>query len=163
MPHSPEIIAIVAPSPLRRAFGISALAALGGICLWIALGVPPEDPVWHIVLLVIGGGALWLADRLRRATADRIELTAGGLRETGGRVLAPLDRIVSVESGVFAFKPSSGFLIRLDRAAPRAWAPGLWWRLGRRVGVGGVTAGHQARYMAEAIAVLLAERDGRQE
>ena len=43
---------------------------------------------------------------------------------------------------------------------PAAWQPGLWWRLGNRIGVGGMTPGSQAKAMAEIIAIKLAQRDG---
>ena len=42
-----------------------------------------------------------------------------------------------------------------------AWAPGMWWRVGRRVGVGGLTGGAESRAVADALAAMLVERAGR--
>ena len=70
-----------------------------------------------------------------------------------------MGNIASVDRGAFAFKPSNGFTVRLKSPAPRAWLPGLWWRLGRRVGVGGATPGKAARDMADVITILLKDPD----
>lgn len=158
MPERPEVITTLAPSPFRRWLAVGMMAGLGAICLCLALLRPPGDPLWLVVLMAIGAASLWLARRLALATRTWIELTEAGLRDGKGRILAPIARIAGVERGVFAFKPSNGFLVRLSDPGPRAWEPGLWWRFGRRVGVGGVTPSAQGRLMADALAALLAER-----
>jgi len=99
-----------------------------------------------------------LAEKMRRDTAVHLELTEDELRDSRGRLLARIADIKGIERGTFAFKPSSGFLLRLNAPADRAWAPGLWWRFGRSVGVGGVTGSREGKYMAETIAALLSER-----
>lgn len=132
--------------------------ALGTICLVLVLFRPPADPIWIALLIVLAAGALWLARGLARATRTQIILTRAGLHDGDGRVIAPMDNILGVERGAFAFKPSNGFLIVLSAPASSAWQPGLWWRVGRRVGVGGVTPSAGGRFMADALAALLVER-----
>ena len=149
---------ILSVSPVRRAIGTGLLIALGLILLWIALDRPPEAIGWRLFLLLFGSGALWLAVRLWRATAGSLRLTEDALVDTEGRVLARLDEIERIDSGVFAIKPSNGFTLRLRAPAGRAWAPGLWWRIGRSVGVGGVTNRDEARYMAGVLTALLSSR-----
>ena len=74
------------------------------------------------------------------------------------QVLAHLDEIKSVDRGAFAFKPSNGFLVVLKRRThSRAWQPGVWWRLGGYIGVGGVIPSHQSRLVAETIQIRLKE------
>jgi hypothetical protein len=80
------------------------------------------------------------------------------LRTSRGRVICRIADVKSVERGVLAFKPSGGFLIRLSTRQPFAWAPGIWWRWRRTVGVGGVTRGAEARAMAEILELVLADR-----
>ncbi len=159
MPDRAAVIATLAPSKIRRWIAIVLIGALGAICICLALLRPPADALWLVVLGAVGFAALWLARRLAVATRSRIELTDAGLHDAEGRVLAPIGNIAGVERGAFAFKPSNGFLVRLDRPASRAWHPGLWWRVGRRLGVGGVTPSAQGRLMADALAAMLAERD----
>ena len=158
MPESPEVIAALAPSPVRRWLAIALTGVLGLLCLSLVVLAPPADPAWLVALIGLGIGALWLSRRLALATRTSIELTEAGLRDGEGRILAPVAQIVAVERGAFAFKPSNGFVVRLSDPAARAWQPGLWWRLGRRLGVGGVTPSAQGRFMADALAAMIAER-----
>lgn len=153
-----EILATVAASAGRRFLGIGMLALLGVMVIYVALTNPPALG-WQVFLLAFGTIALMVADAMRRATAFRLELTREELRDTGGDVIARVAEIKSVDRGAFAFKPSNGFLLRTSTSAPRRWRPGLWWRIGARIGVGGMTPGRQTRNMAEIIAIMIAERD----
>lgn len=156
--HEPEVLAVVRASAGRRFLGVGCMAILGLMLVYVALARPAEDFAWQVFLLLIGGLALWLADAMRRATTNAVELTREGLRSTDGEVIARLDDIETLDRGMFAFKPSNGFLMRLKNKAPARWRPGLWWRLGRRIGIGGVTPGSQSKAMAEIMAALMAER-----
>lgn len=148
------------PSPIRRWLGTGMLLVLGGLLIWLAVVHPPAQLVWRLFLLGLGGVALWGAVRLWQATALLLELTPVALQESGGgRVLARIEDIVSVDRGPFAFKPTGGFVVLLRTPAPRVWAPGLWWRIGRRIGVGGVTHRHEGRLMAEILEDRLKRRD----
>jgi len=152
---SPEVIANLHVSAPRRVVGIAMLVMVSLILLWIAFARPPEALGWRLFLLAMGGGGLWLAETMRRATGTRLQLTREALTDSEGRVLARIEDIRSVDRGTFAFKPSGGFLLRLGTSGPMVWAPGLWWRIGRRVGVGGATSRHEAKYMGEVIALLV--------
>ena len=88
----------------------------------------------------------------------RLVLSPAGLTCSDGRVVADMDEIIGVDRGAFAFKPSNGFMLKLSRKGPFAWEPGIWWRIGRRVGVGGVTPGTPAKVMAEMIQERITQR-----
>ncbi len=151
-----EILATVHASGPRRFIGVASLFLLSGLLIYIALAQPPENLFWRLFLFVLGGATLWLSEMMRRATLMTVELTETHLRCSDGRVIAEVSQIASLDRGTFAFKPSHGFLVRLKDKAPACWQPGLWWRLGRRVGIGGVTPGPQTRIMADMIAAMLA-------
>lgn len=155
----PEVIATISVSAPRRYFGIAVLLCLGGLILTVGLVRGHESLGWQVFLVVTGVLSLWLAEKMRVSTAGRIELTEDALVDATGRVLARIDDIAAVERGTFAIKPSNGFVVRLKTAQARAWAPGLWWRMGRRLGVGGVTAASQTKVMAEILTAMLVERD----
>ncbi|MFA3915934.1 hypothetical protein [Ruegeria hyattellae] len=155
---SDEVLAVVEASAPRRWLAIFMLGALGALLFYVALATPPA-PGWQLFLIGAGGVSVWLALRLYRATAHRIELTATQLRSSEGEVITEITEIEGLDRGAFAFKPSNGFLLRTKKPGGRNWQPGLWWRLGRRIGIGGVTPGSQGRFMAEAIATLMAERN----
>ena len=157
---SDQSLAVVSASAPRRFFALVVLWGLAVLLVAVAVVEPPA-PIWQAFLILLAALVAYGAEALRRATRLQVELTDTGLVDSTGREIAPMEAIKRVERGAFAFKPSNGFLVVLDRRiGPRVWAPGLWWRFGRRVGVGGVTASHQAKLMAELIAVKLAERDG---
>lgn len=155
-----EVLATVSASLPRRAFGIGVLLCLGGILISVGLRGGHEVLFWQAFLLVFGAIVLWLARHMWRATAQSIRLTEEGIFDSAGRELALIDQIAGVERGTFAIKPSNGFVVVLKAPRGRAWAPGLWWRAGRRVGIGGVTAAGQTKFMAEMLTALLSQRAG---
>ncbi len=152
-------LAIIQPSPARRVISFVIILSLGGLLVYIALATPPASLFWRFFLLAMGIAALVLADKLRRATQQTIIMTDQGIYESSGRELCSLQDIAGIDRGTFAFKPSNGFLIRTKKPGPRTWAPGLWWRVGRKIGVGGVTGAGEAKFMSELIALRLGDVD----
>ncbi|WP_135506214.1 hypothetical protein [Roseovarius aestuariivivens] len=152
-----EVLARLEASGGRRALGVGMMTALGALVLYAALVHPPASVGWRVFAILCGGLGLWLGHAMYHATQGAVELTRTGLRTRDGEWIARLSEIVSVDRGAFALKPSNGFLVRLNAKAPARWRPGLWWRVGARVGLGGVTSGGQARAMADILATLLAE------
>lgn len=157
-PNEDGVIATVHASPIRRLFAYAILFVLGALVIYTTLARPPALH-WMIFMLAFGVSMLWLAERLRRATTMAIELTADVLRDSSGTILAEISDIRLVERGALAFKPSNGFTLVMANKKPRAWAPGLWWRVGRRVGVGGVTSAGASKFMAEQIALMVKDSD----
>ncbi|MEM6467663.1 MAG: hypothetical protein AAF679_14350 [Pseudomonadota bacterium] len=162
LPDTPdEVIAVIEPAGVRRVFATFVVGFLGTLLIYIAATHPPQELMWLAFLVLMGLGATWLAWLLWDATSRTLELTREAVREAdGGRVLFTIDEIQTVDRGFFAFKPASGFLVRLKdgHAHGRAFAPGLWWRVGRTVMVGGTTPSGQAKAMADLIKVILAQR-----
>jgi hypothetical protein len=157
-PGEDGVLAVVGASAGRRIMACGVIYVLGMLLIYVALGDPPALPLL-ILVLGLGIGSLVLADMLRRATRTEILMTEDALTSSDGIVIAKLDDVVSVDRGAFAFKPSNGFTLKLKTKQPRGWAPGLWWRLGRFVGVGGAVSAGQAKFMAEQIALRVAMRD----
>ena len=153
-----EILATIDPTGPRRYVGLGMLLFLGGLLLYVAFARPPAVIGWQLLLIGLGLVALWLAHRMQSATRKKLHLTKTALVDSDGTVLTLIDDIDAVERGMFAMKPSNGFMLKLKNPAPREWHPGLWWRWGRRLAVGGVTPGSQARPMADIIAVIIARR-----
>lgn len=152
-----EVLATLGASMGRRVLGVGSVGGLGLTLLYLALVQSPSFG-WQVFMVGFGVTSIWLAERMWRATGHWLVLTREGLSDNTGRMIAPIDQIRSVERGVFAFKPSNGFTIRLETKGPAAWQPGLWWRAGRSVGVGGVTSNTPAKFMAEQIHDLTASR-----
>ena len=153
------VIARVRASAGRRFFGCGTLLALGALLVLFGF-TRAETGLGYRLFLVLGGaGVLAAATIMWRSTLIAVELTVEGLRDTTGRVLAPLDDIVGVDRGVFAFKPSNGFMVRRKTAGLKGWCPGIWWATSKMLGVGGVTPAGEAKFMAESLSMLIAARD----
>lgn len=155
---SDDVLARIHASAPRRVIGLGALLGLGGLLLYLALAQPPQGLGWQLFLIVLSGVAFWGAVLMHGRTKVALELTETELRESTGRVLARVDDIREVHRGMMAMKPSNGFGLVMKGKQPAAFAPGLWWRLGRRVAVGGITSGHQTRPVADMLAMMVRER-----
>jgi hypothetical protein len=159
-PGPNEVLATITPKPARRWFAVGATGLLGTMLIYIAASTPPVDLAWLVFLVVMGATSLYWSWRVWTATATSLELTRTELRERDGRQLCLVEDIDRVDGGVFAFKPAAGFLIHLKAPSTRVYAPGLWWRAGRRIAVGGVTGRAEGKAVSELINVMLADRDG---
>lgn len=157
-PDKDGVYATVQASQPRRIFAYGVLFSLGALVIYVTLASPPAIH-WMVFMLVFGVLMLWLAERLRRATTLTITMTADEVYDSAGTVLAKIADIKSVQRGAFALKPSNGFTLVMTDKKPRTWVPGLWWRMGNRVGVGGVTAAGQSKFMAEQIALMVEKKD----
>lgn len=153
-----ETIAAITPKLFRRLMAATLFGLLGGLLIWLGLGDQTEGVLWKAFSIAMGIGTLIVGQWLWRATSVSIELTRRELRDSAGRVLCDLEKVASVDRGAFAFKPSNGLVVRLSEPAPLAWAPGIWWRCGHRIGIGGVTSPSEAKGMADVMSLLLKER-----
>lgn len=157
MTEEDDIIAVLSVSTPRRLFAAFVQGALGLLLLALIAKLPDPTVLGVITLAGFGSLSLYFAVRMYRATATDVILTRKGLHDSSGAEIAAIDNIQSVDKGFFAFKPSNGFLLRLATPRPGAWVPGVWWRRGTRVGIGGATNGKAARDMADIIMILKAD------
>ncbi len=156
---SDEVITELYASPSRRFLGVGMLLILGALLVYTGLAHPPAVFGWQAFLLGMGLVCLWVAERMRQATSRGVELTEDGLRGSDGEIIAAMDDIDSVDRSIFVFKPSNGFVVRLKRSGSARWMPGLWWRMGKRIGIGGVTPGGAGKIMADMLGAMLLKRD----
>ncbi|MBF9034039.1 hypothetical protein HKCCE2091_07290 [Rhodobacterales bacterium HKCCE2091] len=159
MTDAPPILARIRPNPVRRAMAAGFPAVLGLLLVAIAAGGGVASAFDLAFLLLTGLSALAFGVAVWRSTAPELELTRDELRERGGRVLCRIEDVARVERGFFVMKPAGGFVLILASRHPRAFAPGLWWRRGRRLMVGGATTPSESKAMAEVIHAMLAAGD----
>jgi hypothetical protein len=149
---------ILRPSRVRLWFALAALAGAGLVLIWIAFAVAEAGVVLRASCLAAAVALFLAAGRLRDAGSRALILTEAGLADTRHGLLCGLGDIVRVERGAFALKPARGFALRLAQPGPRTWVPGLWWRMGRTIGVGGLTGAGETRLMADMIEAMVAAR-----
>lgn len=154
---SEDLLAQVRPGVARRMVGVGSLGLLGMVLVSLATtnGMPAP---WQAMLAVLALAAFWAAWRMYHATALGIYLTQEGVFRGDGHLLVPVADITGLERGMFAMKPSSGFVILTQSPLERAWAPGLYWAIGRRLGIGGVTNANETKYMAQVLEGMIVAR-----
>jgi hypothetical protein len=151
-------LATLRPSAPRLWFAVICLAAFAGTLLWIAVAQPPDSLGWRGFLLLSAILVGWSGLRLLHLRDRALVLTEDALVDTKGGVVCRIADIERLNTSTFALKPARGFAIDLVQSGERAWIPGLWWRIGRNVGVGGMTAALDTRMMAERLEALVAAR-----
>ena len=152
-----EILVKLEVAQGRRMFGVLSIAALGMTLLYIAAVYPPAMIPALFALILVGALFIWAGYRLYRSTDNTILLTREAITTQSGHVLCRLEDIAKVDRGFFAFKPSNGFLVLLKERGQRSWSPGMWWHLGKHLGIGGVTSPRQSKEMVSIIQIILAE------
>jgi len=139
----------IGSSPARRTFLLVCMAVLGVLLVW--LGFSAAEGGLLIQVILIGLGVLTLAGlpRFYRAASRALILVEAGLVDSDGTMICEIENIASVERGTFAFRPSNGFMIRTKESGAFGWEPGMWWRIGKRLGVGGILNVSQTKLMAD--------------
>ena len=154
-----EVLVSVKAEPARRLFGAGALFLLCVIVLWHGYknySLTDEG----LVQIFLGLAGMFAALRFWRGSDNGLELTPTELRETRGRQIVRITDIVAVQREAFGIiKPTNGFVIVTREKLPAAISPGIWWRLGRRIGVGGLTGGGEGRAMVELLQEMLKRRE----
>lgn len=151
-------IEIARPEALRL-FIIAALFGLAGVAGFTAVMALGEFAGTVGFMGVACLGLLFVGRAMFLTDASRVIFDGDCLRDDTGLEICRLEEIVKVERGFALFKPSSGFVLMLKAEKPRGWSPGLWWRYGRRIGVGGATPSRAGRAMADAITATIAMKN----
>lgn len=141
---------VLAPTVFRTTTGILMMGGLAVLLLRTAL---TQGFVSQAVMVAGGLAALALAFAMWRGRGDSLHWTDRGLVDGVGQLIAARDQIVGVDRNPMALKPSNGFTLRMAGPQSRIWQPGLYWRIGRRVGVGGLTSPGVAKALADRIAL----------
>lgn len=152
-----DILATASISGVRRWLTIIPGIFAGALLAWYGLNAPFPQ-IWVNVFAVVVGlvmalGASWLLS----ATSRGIYLTPKELRDINGALIARISDMKKLERETISYKPAHGFIIVLAEPARSHWSPGVWWRTGQRVGVGGFLHADQTKAMAGAIRSLIAQ------
>lgn len=155
-PDAPRI-EIRRPEALRWLL-IAVAAGLAAGCLFVAFAALGRSALTVGLMIAFAALTAALARALILSDAAAVAFDGERLFDDAGAELCRIEDVIEVQRGFAFLKPSSGFVLLLTAARPRAWAPGLWWRFGRRLGVGGATPSRAGKAMADAITVSLAAR-----
>lgn len=149
---------IYRPQVLRWLVVLASAVALA-LTVSLAARASATDPLVALINLPAALGLGWFAWAMASAKASSLTFDGETLTDNAGVAVCHIDEVDRIERGFAMFKPSGGFAILLKAEKPRGWSPGLWWRWGKRIGVGGATYGRAARNMADSMSIALAMRD----
>lgn len=154
-PNDPIIT--IRPSQARYGFGLVMIGCLSAVLLWVGLTGPDFSLINRLLVLAPGLLLAYLCFAMWKAGRHAIVLTDDGVFDTAGNALCSIEQIKGIDRSFFAFKPSNGFIIQLKAPMPRAWLPGIWWRVGKNVGIGGIIQGGETKAMSDVINMMLHE------
>jgi hypothetical protein len=154
-----EIIARLQIAPFRRWAGVIVLALIGVGLIYSGLVYPPSTLLGRLAIFLLGSLVLLQAYWNLQVRSGSLILKEDGLWVEDGPQLAALDNIETVQVSAFSIKPSNGFAVVLRSPVRFKWVPGLYWCVGRRIGVGGATHPSQAKAMAELLSRLIMDRE----
>jgi hypothetical protein len=154
-----EIIARLQIAPFRRWAGGIVLALIGVGLIYSGLVYPPSTLLGRLAIFLLGSLVLLQAYWNLQVRSGSLILKEDGLWVEDGPQLAALDNIETVQVSAFSIKPSNGFAVVLRSPVRFKWVPGLYWCVGRRIGVGGATHPSQAKAMAELLSRLIMDRE----
>ena len=146
-----KVIFEVHPAPARRGLALVFMIVLAFMLIYTAITLETGF-LYRVLLLVLGVVTMMGARSMARGTRGTVQLKKSGLYLSDGTVLADIDNVEKVERGLFAFKPSNGFAVKLKSKQPGAFVPGMFWRIGKTVGVGGVLNAGASKAMADMMA-----------
>jgi hypothetical protein len=154
-----EIIARLQIAPFRRWAGVIVLALIGVGLIYSGLVYPPSTLLGRFAIFLLGSLVLLQAYWNLQVRSGSLTLKEDGLWVEDGPPQAGLDNIETVQVSAFSIKPSNGFAVVLRSPVRFKWVPGLYWCVGRRIGVGGATHPSQAKAMAELLSRLIMDRE----
>lgn len=131
-------LAYIIPPKLKRYFFtilsliLAILLLYEGLSFFIVSGE-------RLGFILVGIFLLGLTYLFYFNTGKALILYEDRLVSTDGELLFELNNVASIENGLFSFKPSNGVLFHLKEPMSLKWKLGLWWRFGKRVGIGGCT------------------------
>lgn len=138
------------------------IAAIG-VVLFFTVAIAARSSASNPIIALINFPAAillaWFGYAMFTAKARSVTFDGEVLTDDTGLVLCHVDDIKSVERGFALFKPSGGFALLMKEEQTRDWSPGLWWRYGSRIGIGGATPGRSARVMADSITMAMAMKE----
>ncbi len=152
-----DVIVKIQPSLGRRLFGVVILGLSALVMLNFIFADITQSAMLKVILFVMSVIFLWQAQANLRFANAALILKREGLFDDQGEQICSLSNIAKVDRGWFTFKPSNGFLLRLHDSEGLKWSPGLYWRIGKNLGVGGAVSPSQSKEMSDKILLLKQE------
>ena len=154
-----EPLKFILPSYRIQVLGFTIiLLFLFGIYSILAIDREIESSDFLVLLFgVLVGFIFWRY--LKRYGNVGFVIKDGSIFLPDGRLLCKLSSIETVDTSPYTFKSTNGFIIRLKERSSLDWSPGLFWKLNKRISIGGLITKSESKWLSTAIITILA-REG---
>ncbi|MEO0344428.1 MAG: hypothetical protein AAF198_13420 [Pseudomonadota bacterium] len=151
-----EKVDLVAPVAIgRKWFGVLSLGFPATLIVAIMIQGSITHVLSAVILLAIAALFMWAAWRMWNAPHFGIVFDGDSLKTEDGATIAKMSEIQSVQVGLFVMRPSNGFMMMMKQPGIFPTRPGVVWRQGRRIGIGGILRSSEAKSIGRAIQVEL--------
>ena len=141
-------------SKLKRLSGALLIFVLGTTLLFsVYKKSNPGYTVYESLFLLVGLILIFVSWRIGRARLTGIKLTKSGIYDLNDVKLCAILDINYIDRRTFAIKPANGFIIHLKNSAKSFWIPGLCWRIGKRLAIGGMLSKQECKAFANLLEI----------
>ena len=94
---------------------------------------------------------LWFIRFLKRYSKIGFLINQSGLFNIDGSVICKIDDIERIDVSPYTFKSANGFIVILKTKSSFKSIPGLYWRLGKRLSIGGLVSKNESKFLSQTL------------
>ena len=95
--------------------------------------------------------ALWFKSFLNRYSKMGFLINQEGLFNLDKSLICRIDEIDQIDTSPYTFKSANGFIVILKTKNSFKTVPGLYWRLGKRISIGGLIAKNESKFVSSTL------------
>ena len=103
------------------------------------------------IIVVLG---LWLKRFLNRYSKIGFLINELGMFNLDESLIFKMDEIERIDVSPYTFKSANGFIILLKTKSSFKFIPGLYWRLGNRISIGGLVSKNESKFLSTTLLEL---------
>ena len=94
---------------------------------------------------------LWFIRFLKRYSKIGFLINQSGLFNLDGSIICKMDDIERIDISPYTFKSANGFIVILKTKSSFNLTPGLYWRLGKRISIGGLVSKSESKFLSQTL------------
>ena len=103
--------------------------------------------------------ALWFTRFLKRYSKVGFLINQSGLFNLDGSIICEIGDIEIIDVSPYTFKSANGFIVILKTKNSFKLIPGLYWRLGKRLSIGGLVSKTESKFLSQALLRFYEEKE----
>ena len=102
---------------------------------------------------------LWFRRFLKRFSKVGFLINQSGLFNLDGSIICEIGDIEKIDVSPYTFKSANGFIVILKTKTSFKSIPGLYWRLGKRLSIGGLVSKTESKFLSQALLRFYEEKE----